>query len=251
MLRSVRAILHADLEATDGHIGRCADFLFDDAYWAIRYLVADTRKWLPGRKVLISPGVLNDWDWRSDALPVRLSRDGIRQSPSLESNLPVSRQYEKELNAYYGWAAYWNETYTGVAAAPLLADAAAREAKKLEAIESAGESHLRSIKEVTGYHVQARDDVVGHVEDFLLENLTWAIRYLIVDTGNWIPGRKVLLSPAWAGTVDWQRRRLHVRMDRRAIENSPVYDRERPLTREDEETLFKHYDVRPYWLDVE
>jgi hypothetical protein len=250
MLRSVRAMLHADLEATDGAIGRCEDFLFDDASWTIRYMVADTRKWLSGRKVLISPGALSDWDWRSDVLPVRLSRDGIRQSPPLESHMPVSRQYEKELTAYYGWTGYWDEPHTREPAASLFADAAAKAARNLEAIEGAGESHLRSIKEVTGYHIEARDDAVGHVEDFLLENLTWTIRYLIADTRNWLPGRKVLLSPAWAGTIDWKRSRLHVGLDRRAIESSPVYDRERPLTREDEETLFKHYDARPYWLDV-
>ena len=248
MIRSVQALLHADLQATDGPIGRCADFLFDDKLWTIRYMVADTRKWLPGRKVLVSPVALSDWDWRTDVLPVHLSRDGIRQSPSLASDMPVSRQYEMQLVDYYGWFPYWQGPHTWGPAMTPLASGAVR-TKPMESIETQGESHLRSVKEVTGYHIQALDDQVGHVEDFLLESLTWSIRYLVVDTRNWLPGRKVLISPAWASTIDWKRSLLHLRMDRRAIENSPEFDRERPLTRDDEMALFQHYDAKPYWLE--
>jgi len=248
MIRSVQALLHADLQATDGPIGRCADFLFDDKLWTIRYMVADTSKWLPGRKVLVSPITLSDWDWRTDVLPVHLSRDGIRQSPSLASDMPVSRQYEMQLVDYYGWFPYWQGPHTWGPAMTPLASGAVR-TKPMESIENQGESHLRSVKEVTGYHIQALDDQVGHVEDFLLESLTWSIRYLVVDTRNWLPGRKVLIPPAWASTIDWKRSLLHLRMDRRAIENSPEFDRERPLTRDDEMALFQHYDAKPYWLE--
>lgn len=250
MIHSIQAFLHADLRATDGAIGRCEDFLFDDQFWTIRYMVADTHKWLPGRNVLISPSALGDWDWRSDAVPVDLSREGIKASPPLHSDMPVSRQYELELVKHYDWPPYWYGPHAwGTALTPVPAPLERPEG--LEAIEKPGERHLRSVKEVTGYDIQALDDKVGHVEDFLLEEGSWAIRYLVVDTRSWLPGRKVLISPAWASDVDWKRSRVLVRMDRRAIASSPEYDRERALTRDDEMALFTHYDYKPYWLDVE
>jgi len=248
MIHSVEAILHADLHATDGKIGRCADFLFDDKHWTLRYMVADTRKWLPGRKVLISPSALQDWDWRADALSVNLSRDGIRQSPPLSDDMPVSRRYETELATYYGWYPYWDGPHTWGPVMTPFADAAAQ-TEPIEAIENQEESNLRSVREVTGYHIQALDDTIGHVEDFLADSTTWTIRYLVVDTRNWLPGRKVLIPPAWATTVDWKRSRLYVRVNRQTVEASPVYDKERPLTREDETALFEHYDAKPYWLE--
>jgi hypothetical protein len=250
MIQSVQALIHAHLRATNGDIGRCEDFLFDDHFWTIRYMVADTHKWMPGRKVLISPRALGEWDWRSDEIPVALSREGIKESPALRSDMPVSRQYELQLSAYYSWPPYWDGPHAwGSTMSPLPGPAS--EEKSIETIEAPGKSHLRSVKEVTGYHIQALDDAVGHVEDFLLDTLTWSIRYLVVDTHNWRPGRKVLISPAWAGTVDWKRSRVHLRMDRKAVESSPEYDRERPLTREEEVDLHRHYDSRPYWLDSE
>lgn len=251
MIHSVYAFLGADLRATDGEIGRCEDFLFDDRYWTIRYMVADTRKWLPGRKVLISPSALHDWDWRSDTIPVSLSREGIKDSPPLDSDMPVSRQYELELVKHYNWPPYWYGPHAWGTALTPPPEAMKPIEKPFEDIEKPGEQHLRSVKEVSGYDIQALDDKVGHVEDFLLEETTWSIRYLVVDTRNWLPGRKVLISPAWASDVDWKRSRVHVRMDRKAIENSPEYDRERPLGRDDEMALHRHYDFRPYWLDVE
>jgi hypothetical protein len=250
MIHSIQAFLKADLRATDGEIGRCEDFLFDDRFWTIRYMVADTRKWLPGRQVLISPRSLNEWDWRSDAIPVNLTREAIKESPSLDSDMPVSRQYELKLVRHYNWPPYWYGPHAwGTALTPV--PVVSQPEEELGEIEAPGERHLRSVKEVAGYDIQAVDDKVGHVEDFLLEEGTWSIRYLVVDTRNWLPGRKVLISPAWASDVDWKRSRLHVRMDRKAIESSPAYDRERPLRRDDEMALFEHYDFRPYWLDVE
>jgi hypothetical protein len=248
MIHSVEAILNANLQATDGKVGRCADFLFDDKFWTLRYMVADTHKWLPGRQVLISPSALQDWDWRADIIPVNLSRDGIRQSPPLSSHMPVSRQYETQLVEYYNWYPYWEGPHAWGPAMTPFTTAAVR-TEPIQAIEAGGQSHLRSVKEVTGYHIQALDDTIGHVEDFLLEGRTWAIRYLVVDTRNWLPGRKVLIPPAWASTIDWKRSLLNVRVDRGAVENSPVYDKERPLTREDEMALFAHYDAKPYWLE--
>ncbi len=162
--------------------------------------------------------------------------------------MPVSRQYETQLVEYYNWYPYWEGPHAWGPAMTPFTTAAVR-TEPIQSIEAGGQSHLRSVREVTGYHIQALDDTIGHVEDFLLEGRTWAIRYLVVDTRNWLPGRKVLIPPAWASTIDWKRSLLNVRVDRGAVEASPVYDKERPLTREDEMALFEHYDAKPYWLE--
>ncbi|MGD9330852.1 MAG: hypothetical protein PVJ53_06050 [Desulfobacterales bacterium] len=250
MIRSLQAILNADLQATDGPIGRCSDFLFDDKHWTVRYMVADTGKWLPGLRVLISPSAIFDWDWKTDQIPVRLTREDIQNSPSLASDMPVSRQYEQQLVDQYGWIPYWHGPHVwGPVTTPF--SKADIQVKPIESIESAGKSHLRSVKEVAGYHVEATDGSAGRVDDFLLDHDVWAIRYLVVDTRKWLSGRKVLISPTWARRIDWKRSQLHVRMNRGAIENSPVFDREHGPTRDDELALFKHYDMQPYWLNVE
>jgi len=106
MLRSIKEITGYVLQAVDGEIGRCKDFLFDDENWTIRYMVADTGKWLPGKKVLISPISLAEPDWTSSLLPVRLSQKQVEQAPELDENAPVSRQYEIKYHQYFGWPTY-------------------------------------------------------------------------------------------------------------------------------------------------
>ena len=244
MLRSIRAMLKADLRATDGDIGRCVDFLFDDKHWTIRYMVAVTGKWLRGRKVLVSPKFMGDWDWHSDEIPIRLSRSGIKTSPPLNSDMPVSLQYKQQLAKHYGSFPYSHGPCVWSGALTALSPSASNRGNDIEA---PGEHHLRSVKEVSGYHVQARDDTVGCVDDFLVDSRTWTIRYLVVDTHRWLTDRKVLIHPLWAETIDWKRKCLTIRMNRQAIADSPVYDQRKALSREDELALFKHYDRRPDW----
>ena len=107
MLRSMKDIQGYVLGAQDGEIGRCSDFLFDDKDWAVRYIVADTKKWLPGRKVLISPISIGDADGVSQTLNVGLTKEQIENSPPLETNAPVSRRYEVAFNKFFDWAHYW------------------------------------------------------------------------------------------------------------------------------------------------
>jgi len=180
---------------------------------------------------------------------VRLSQEAIKACPPLASDMPVSRQYEVAIAKYFQWPSYWQGPHLwGAGMTPFAESMVAT--KPLETIETPGASNLRSVKEVSGYHIQAADSTVGHVDDFLLERDTWAIRYLVVDTGNWLPGRKVLISPTWAGIIDWKRSRVTVGMPRKAIETSPTYDPEHgPPSRDEEMVLHRHYDFKPYWLE--
>ena len=247
MLRSTERMRRADISAADGDVGRCKDFLFDDRDWVVRYLVADTRRWLPGRKVLISPVALERYDKKADIMVVNLTVDAIRQSPPLETDLPVSLRYEKRISDHYRWPYYWmaGEAWSAVpfteAGIPDDGEGGDPEGDPPES------SHLRSADEVSGYRIQAVDGGIGHVEDFLVEDDSWVVRYLVVDTRNWLPGPKVLVSPSWADAVDYRRREMHLRMNRDAVRHSPPYDPDVVLERGYEERLFRHYGESPYW----
>jgi hypothetical protein len=92
---------------------------------------------------------------------------------------------------------------------------------RLEAME--WDRHLRSTNEVTGYNLLALDGEIGHVDDFIVDDETWAIRYLVVATRNWWPGKKVLISPKWIENVSWEEREVAIGLSRDAIKAAPEY----------------------------
>jgi hypothetical protein len=155
---------------------------------------------------------------------------------------------EAELHAYYGWAPYWGGF--GIPYAPGLAAAAITPGAAVESQateESRGDPHLRSVRDVEGYHIHATDGRIGHVDDFLIEDEGWIVRYLVVDRKAWMPGGQVLISPDWVTRIEWIDREVFVDHPRAQIENSPPLERAAGVSREYEERLFGHYGRQPYW----
>ena len=250
MLRSLKQLEGYRIVTTDGDIGRVETFLFDDERWTVRYLVADTGGWLTGRTVLISPIAIRGADWFGRQLSVDLTREQVENSPGIERDKPVSRQFEVDYHNYYGWPYYWAGagiwgawTYPSalIAMHETPATTATREP------ERRGDPHLRSAKEVAGYHVQATDDEIGHIEDFVLDDESWQIRYLVVDTSNWWFGKKVLVAPDWVELVDWPERKVFVHVTKEQVKNSPEWDPAAPVNRVYEERLYDSYGRPAYW----
>jgi hypothetical protein len=241
MLRLIGEVTGYVLAAEDGEIGRCKDFLFDDTQWAVRYMVADTRKWLPGRKVLISPISLGEPDWDTRRFHVNLTKEQVKHSPPLAEEAPVSRQYEMNWFDYYGWPYYWGAGGLWGAAPYPSALYLKRLEKTLEKETDPEETHIRSVKEVKGYDIQASDGNIGHVDDFILDDESWRIRYLVADTGHWLSGRKVLFAPEWVTQVDWPGMAVWLDVSKNAIETSPEFDPNKPLERSYEARLHEHY----------
>jgi len=251
MLRGVNDLRYYTIQATDGEIGSVHDVFFDDEFWILRYLVVDTARWLPGRKVLLTPGVLGTPNWKQHLLPVALTREQVKNSPDIDSDKPVSRQHEVELHSYYGWPYYWGMPG---ATLPMGMEAPLPEALPPLAGErqekAHGDPHLRSARELRGYHIQASDGEIGHVDDFLVDDETWEIRYMVAATRNWLPARKVLISPHWLiGHISWAGRKVNVIMTQESIKNSPTYDASAPPSREYETELHQHYGRSGYWSD--
>jgi len=220
------------IAASDGQLGTVCDFLFDDASWLVRWLVVDTGNWLSGRKVLLPVSVLGHLDKPGHRFSVRLTMQQVKDSPDIDTEQPVSRQIETDIFDYYGWTPYWGGGYWtggygygGGAMSALPSPGSIRRAEDvLAAQRSADDPHLRSIEAVTGYHIHASDGEIGHVEDFLVEDEDWSIRYLVVDTKNWWFGKKVLISPRSVREINWMDNLISLKVDRQTVKDSPAFD---------------------------
>jgi hypothetical protein len=247
MLRSVRKMKNLALGARDGRIGHVEEFYFDDTHWTIRYLVAQAGNWLTGRMVLLSPHILSTPDEKHKILPVSLTREQVRNSPSPETDRPVSRQFEEDYYKYFGWPYYWAGPYLWgpspfpvLPSSPLEGAVLPNERKGPEPAK--GDPHLRSTDEVMGYHVHAQNGEIGHVEDFLYDDKDWAIRYLVVDTRNWWPGKRVLIPPSWIGEIRWEDRMVDADVTREDIRQAPAYDPSETITLGYETQLAHYYE---------
>ena len=245
MLRIVKELYGYSIRTINGDIGEVHDFYFDDRFWTIRYLVVDTSKWLPGRKVLIPPVALGEPDWKKRVFPVSLTRDQVKSSPDFDTNKPLSRQHEENLHIYYSWPFYWD--YEAVASVGPMMSAHA-ERKKIAAERGGEDLHLRSTREVIDYRIHAIDDEVGHVQDFVVEDESWIIRYMVVDTRKWLPGKKVLVFRECIERISWADSEVYVDLSREEIKNSPEFDPRQPVNREYEERLYDFYGHPKYWI---
>jgi hypothetical protein len=253
MLRNVTQLKGFAIRARDGEIGTLDHFYFDDETWAIRYLVVNAGDGLGGRRVLVSPIALRQAEWQSKRLDVALTKKQIEDSPPMDTHKPVSRQHEALYLGYYGYPYYWGgPNLWGLASYPAGLTVEREAVTETEALQAragkeSADSHLRSTEEVTGYHIEAEDGPIGHVKDFLVDDETWAIRYLEVDTRNWWPGKKVLVSPQWIDNVSWPDSKVYVDLTRETIKNAPEWLESMTVTREYENRLYDYYDRSPYW----
>ena len=242
MLHEAKKLTHYKLDASDGEIGQFQEFYFDDKYWGVRYLVVDTGNWLADKRVLISPYAVTAVDEKKKIIATALTKTQIKGSPSWDTKQPVSRQLEKTYYDYYSWPLYWNgPKMWGYNSYPV------REIQKGAHTEKPWEYDLRATAAVSGYGIQATDGDIGHVVDFVVDDKAWAIRYLIVDTQNWWPGKHVLVSPQWIDRVSWNESKVFVNLTRETIKQGPEYQKESIITRDFETRLHKHYNREGYW----
>jgi len=251
MLTNVTFLKGLAIQATDGELGTVDQFYFDDETWAIRYLTVETGGWFDGREVLISPFSVLHTDFEAKRLDVSLTKKQVENSPDINTHQPVSRQQEAAYLGYYGYPFYWGGPYLwGPAYLPgflALPEATSTEEMADKIRGESTDSHLRSTGAVIGYHVEATDGEIGHVAGFVIDDEAWAIRYVEVATRNWLPGKKVLVSPAWIERVSWADSKIYAGLSREAIKNAPEYLLSQPLTREYETRLHDHYGRPPYW----
>lgn len=244
MLIDVKALYGSAVHATDASVGAIDEVLFDDAHWTIRYLVVNTGN----AKVMISPLALESVDTEQWSVQVRLTRQQIEQSPAIETNQPVSRQWEKTYYDYYAWPYYWNGVggwgaygTPGLLLSRSAGEVESEQQKAQDHLHEHADAHLRSTQEVSGYGVSATDGHIGHIESFLVDSVSWRVRFVAVDTSVWWQGKKVLLPPDWMEQVSWPSHRLWVNVTREQVRNAPEWDGAAAISSEFEERLFRYY----------
>jgi len=245
MLYKAKTLVGCKLRGIDEEVGKVKDFYFDDHHWAVRYLVVDTGTWLTSRQVLISPYALENVQKEENYIAVDLTKKQIEESPLLSTDKPVSRQFEESYYGYYGWPTYWNGLLMWGPSPNIEREKGAP--RELNSGGKPWDLHLRSTSVVKGYNIQALDGEIGHVEDFIIDDATWAIRYLVIDTQNWLPGKKILISPQWIERVSWDLSKVFINLSSGAIKESPEYTEESLVTRDYESGLHRHYHRPEYW----
>jgi len=248
MLIATQAIVGCSLENGEETVGTVKDLFFDGQTWIVRHLVVDTGSWLSGRRVLLPPSLVEQKDWSHRRLWVPLTKEQVKDCPPIETHLPVSRRKEAEQAQYFVW------NPVGVILQPPASGASDRNEEDTQVnadLRSARE--LTGITVLTGYQVEALDGYFGHVAELIVDDEagepgTWEIRYLIIDTQKWLPGKKVLVASRWAESIDWGTQLVRVGLSRETIKNSPEYDAETPVNRRYEEILYDYYGKPKYWI---
>lgn len=228
MKRSVKQLYGEKLVAGDHEIGHIKDFYFDDEKWGIRYVVVETGSWFTGRAVLISPHALGGLSPDGKSLAVNLTLQQIEGSPSLESHKPVSRQYEEEYYRYYGWPEYWSGVELwGASGFPMVPPAypvpVPQTGVGTPAQSGDDDHHLRDTQTIIGYHIQTDDGSLGHVVDFMMDDESWAVTHLVVETGHWFAGKEIVITPAHVTRISYDESKVFVNLTREAIQQAPEF----------------------------
>jgi len=247
------------ISASDGKIGKISDFFFDDTNWLVRWLVVDTGNWLSGRKVLLPTSAMDHLDTDKEECSIKLTKKQIEESPTVDTDQPVSRQMETDVYGYYGYSPYWNSGYgmtggAGMAGAygymggmggamPVSSASKQREEEMILARKNSGDVHLRSVEEVTGYHINATDGEIGHVEDVIIQDADWGIHYLVIDTKNWWAGKKVLISPRSVKDINSEDELVNISVNRQKIKDSEAYDASEMIDPAFEEKFRAYYGI--------
>lgn len=258
MLRTISSLNGYAIQTTDGELGHVAKLYIDEEQWGVRYLVVETGMWLFKRAVLLSPYSIKGIDGSAQAIDVSLTREQIKNAPEVDTRSRMSRRAESEYSRYYGYDSYWTgpnlwgpETYPIMRSAPTdhapLAHASG-DGSSAELVEDDLRSHLRDSEEISRYEIQGSDGDIGHVEDFVFDDKTWTVHYLVVDTRNWWPGgKKVLIAVRWIDHINWMDEAVRVNLTREQIKNSPEYDSDVELSRDYESNLHRYYGRETYW----
>lgn len=237
-------MLSYQVRASDGDIGRVHDFLVDEDEWAVRYIVVDTAQWLFGRQVLLSPDAVGRASWADKRLDFSVTKEKIESSPDISRDMPVSRRKELEMIRHYGWTTYWMPV-GALHPQPLQRATASPDEQEQE--QGEGSSHLRSQREILSYSIHAKDGDIGKAVDLIVDDESWHVRYLIVDTKVWLPGRKVLISNDRIVDISWAEKELRVDLTKDEVRGSPTYDPYKPINREYETVLYDYYGCPHYW----
>jgi uncharacterized protein YrrD len=251
MLYKATTLRNYEMQSLDGEVRAIAQFYFDDRTWIIRYVGAEASGGpFSDRDVLIPFNALLVVDETMGRLSVSLTKEQIEHCPELKTHLPVSSQSGPAYHDYYdrGTKTAIDSGLSPYIPGPDL-DTDRGKSRSCDRAEDGWDRHLRCTHALTGYRVESTDGDIGRIDDFIVEDKTWAIRYLVLNAHHWWPGRKTLIPTEWIGSISAGKLQATISMKRKTIMESPAYNEHAAITRDYEARLYQHYDRKGYWLD--
>ena len=225
MLINLEQLRARQVHANDGDIGKIKDIIFDDEHWTVRFFVLDTHPWMPlSKKVLISPISILKIEENSDDIILAMSKQMVEDSPKVEDQETVSREFELRYFDHFGYSYYWLGShpwgdYTYPSALTNQNMIVTNELKQND-IEKT--NHLREVSEVSHYNLHASDGDKGHVHDFIWDSKGWSLKYLVVDTSNWfIGGKRVLVPCDKIDSISWEKKTVECKLSKEEINACP------------------------------
>lgn len=211
MLLVAKRAYGAIVEADDGKLGKLCDFLFRDESWEITSLVLEAGSWLNSYRVTVPPNLVHAKQWPDHRLVIAgLTRQQVLETPGTEKHIPVGDASHLEDVAVTSWDCYWIDILP-------------------HPWQVSDDPHLRNTREVSGYHIRASDGYIGHIADFIVDDDTWKIRYLLVDTRNWWPGKHVLVAPSQVAAIEGEEQIMRLDLTLEQIEHGRQFDATAPL----------------------
>lgn len=231
MLHEAKDLLEYSVHADGDAVGGVHDLYFDEQRWFVCYLLVRLGGTLPARRVLLPPGLVEDVDGGSGSMYLYAGSytAHTENPPGAEAIRPAVARQEAEHDDLHGTALH-------------------RAGRPALIPRPADELHVRSAREVEGYRVRSLDGEIGLVEDLIVDDEGWAVRYVVIDARNWLPGRKVLLSSRWVSGVSQAEAEVRVNVDSIEVKEAPVLAPDTPIERGYEEKLHRHYGRPPYWI---
>jgi hypothetical protein len=212
------------IEAPDGNAGSVCDILFQDNDWKLRWFVINTGSWLFGNRLLLRPAALGPADIRQHAFAVTLTKAEVEASADENSDMPVFQQMEQSIDIWDNNTSIWDVgQYGGFGYGASGGTTYDRSGSGQNNAGPSGDPHLRSMTQVTGYAIHALDGDIGHVEDFLVNDETWQIEAVVIDTKNWGAGKHVLVPAPEIKAVDWDGKYIRIDQTRYAIKCGPSW----------------------------
>ncbi|PSL50806.1 PRC-barrel domain protein [Salsuginibacillus halophilus] len=252
MLFEAKKLRNFGVITSDGELGKIDDVYMDEDQWVIRYLVVNRKPLLPGGKVLVSPIAVERMDINGQTIHLNVTKEELEEAPGKEEAEPITRKKELELHHHFGYGYYWPaQGMWGSFPYPHQLRVEAPHHQRPQELPNEEEIKVRSLKEMTGdwsgYDVEGSDGDIGTIDDVIVEDDTWNIRYISVDTGRLFSTGHAVLSSSWILHTEDEEKKVRVKMARHEVQAAPEYVPGQPLDREFEERLFDHYDQEKYW----
>lgn len=219
--------IFASGDAALNPIGIVDDLLIEDGSWNVRYLAVTTNVPLT-RRVLLSPVAIDRFDHASKSIATTLTAQQVVDSPPLNCDQPISRQYEEALVDYFGWPIYW---FGRTILKPQTLEAMAA-SDAMSSVDETSCTNLRSAAEICGYQIQTHNGVAGVMNDLVIQLDAWTVDFATADSKSWLPSESSMFSTNWIRQIDWYSQNVAIDLSKSALEPVTGRDQQPAITGE-------------------